>query len=360
MFSLANRFSQHAGGRYHATLLACCAAELGHRVTIATNMEASFWKDVSQYFDLTNLDVCIDPYFGNGNDKYKNYDLFVGLPTIGGDAAAHFGTWAHKPAICMILESPLWWERVMKQPAGWDDWRTYRIAIDNNKPWILDTTLEGSKHTRDWLGSYPNKFLQLYAPVNDRACMAAKKNTKKDQVLFIARLASYKGYIVPFQLLAKYGKKYKLVIIAGWKSEETVAELDAASQKYGVDYELKFLISEQEKFEIIKQSRLLIFNSLFEGFGYPPVEAAFCLTPCVCYDLPVTKEIHCVDGNSMWPKIVERGNVEQLQSACDEILTSYKTPTKNVMANALYHYTSKYSIESCKANLSKLIEKVTA
>jgi glycosyltransferase involved in cell wall biosynthesis len=34
-----------------------------------------------------------------------------------------------------------------------------------------------------------------------------------------------------------------------------------------------------------------VFPSYFEGYGYPPVEALYCGTPCVAYALPVLKEV---------------------------------------------------------------------
>ena len=49
-------------------------------------------------------------------------------------------------------------------------------------------------------------------------------------------------------------------------------------------------VSENEKFSLLTRSSLLLFPSYFEGFGYPPLEAALVGTPSVCYDLPVLRE----------------------------------------------------------------------
>ena len=52
LFSIENRPHEHAGGRYHGLMHACCLAEAGHSVTFCTNVLPRFYDDVIQWFDL--------------------------------------------------------------------------------------------------------------------------------------------------------------------------------------------------------------------------------------------------------------------------------------------------------------------
>ena len=60
---------------------------------------------------------------------------------------------------------------------------------------------------------------------------------------------------------------------------------------------IKYGCTEIEKFTELKKSELLLFPSLFEGFGLPPLEASYCRTKTVAFDLPVLREFH---GDSLF------------------------------------------------------------
>jgi Glycosyl transferases group 1 len=83
----------------------------------------------------------------------------------------------------------------------------------------------------------------------------------------------------------------------------------------GVKIELARGLDDAGKFRRIKESRLMLFLSYFEGYGYPPVEAQYCEVPCVAYDLPVLRE---VSGDSL--VYVPPGDHAALRAAVTEAL----------------------------------------
>ncbi|MEK6884906.1 MAG: glycosyltransferase, partial [Nanoarchaeota archaeon] len=276
-----------------------------------------------------------------------------------------FGTLENKPSIALVLESPLWVSKIFKRDVSkdieWDKWGLYKVALLQGG-YILDTTKEGSRHTLEWMGENFNKskLLQCYCPVNNRACKkvpAAKE--RKNQIIHISRLTGYKNFLMPFEIAAEHKSKPHVVIIAGHAIGEYKRALEIESKKYGVSYELKEQISEEEKFKSIKESRLMTFPSLFEGQGLPPIEAALSITPVVVYDLPVMREIHTYDPveNKTWPKFAKWNDKDDFKQKCFEILDKPDVD-KNNIAKVWSHYLRFCSIEAFENNLKNIVEQI--
>ena len=57
-----------------------------------------------------------------------------------------------------------------------------------------------------------------------------------------------------------------------------------------MELEIRYAVTGVDKFKLLKESALLYFPSRFEGFGLPPLEAAYSRLPCACADLRVLRE----------------------------------------------------------------------
>lgn len=75
----------------------------------------------------------------------------------------------------------------------------------------------------------------------------------------------------------------------GWKTESIRRQVEAA-EKAGSVRHLGY-VSEGELAALYAHARLVLFPSLYEGFGLPAVEALWAGTPLVCSDLPVLREV---------------------------------------------------------------------
>lgn len=87
------------------------------------------------------------------------------------------------------------------------------------------------------------------------------------------------------------------------------------AKRYGVKLELMANVTERAKFAVLKTARLLVYPSLFEGFGLPPVEALYCGSQVVAFDLEVLQEVH---SNSQGIRFVRRGDFGALGCAVME------------------------------------------
>ena len=82
----------------------------------------------------------------------------------------------------------------------------------------------------------------------------------------------------------KPGPFHKLVIAGrtGWKSEATYNEHDLSPFKEDIIFTDR--ISDQELVQFYNQADIFVYTSLFEGFGFPPLEAMSCGLPVICSD----------------------------------------------------------------------------
>ena len=75
----------------------------------------------------------------------------------------------------------------------------------------------------------------------------------------------------------------------GWKAGQIQAEVGRA-QDAGWVHHLGY-VSEGELAALYEEARLVVFPSLYEGFGLPAVEAFWAGTPLVCSHIPALREV---------------------------------------------------------------------
>jgi len=114
---------------------------------------------------------------------------------------------------------------------------------------------------------------------------------KKYDLCFMARFHKQKGVFELIDIVKKLKETYKkdisLVVMGGsnLKMENKFIQL---IKKNNLEENIKYLgyISTNKKYDIIKQSRVFVFPSYYESFGYVILEAMQCELPVVVYDLP--------------------------------------------------------------------------
>ncbi len=75
----------------------------------------------------------------------------------------------------------------------------------------------------------------------------------------------------------------------GWKTGEIRAEVEAAAAE-GWLHHLGY-VAEEELAALYRGAAVVVFPSLYEGFGLPAVEAQWAGAPLVCSDIPVLREV---------------------------------------------------------------------
>ncbi len=111
----------------------------------------------------------------------------------------------------------------------------------------------------------------------------------------------------------------------GWKTDALKADMESAAAE-GWVHHLGY-VSEEELAALYKRAALVVFPSLYEGFGLPAVEAFWAGTPLVCSDIAALRE---VAGGAALYAPPDRPDLFAERVA--EVLAS--TETRNRMAQA--------------------------
>lgn len=104
----------------------------------------------------------------------------------------------------------------------------------------------------------------------------SKFKISKDYLLFVGTLSPHKNIeriVEAFNEIKRNGYDYQLVICGkkGWLYEEIfnkVKELNLESEVVFTDY-----VTDEELEVLYQNTKLFVFPSLYEGFGFPPIEA---------------------------------------------------------------------------------------
>lgn len=108
-------------------------------------------------------------------------------------------------------------------------------------------------------------------------------------------------------------EKLKLVIAGthGWKDNRIFSEINASACKE----DIKFIgyVEEDDKKYLYNLASVFVYVSLFEGFGFPPLEAMRCGTPVIC------------SNNTSLPEIVGPAAIMVDPSKVDEIFLALKS-----------------------------------
>ena len=111
-------------------------------------------------------------------------------------------------------------------------------------------------------------------------------------------------------------------------------------EELGIQYQVKFLdyVTYQELPKIINQAIALVFPSLWEGFGFPVVEAMACGTPVITSNLSSLPE---VAGDAAI--LVNPYNTKEITQAMQIIATDERT--RSQLSSKGLEQASNYSSE---------------
>jgi glycosyltransferase involved in cell wall biosynthesis len=314
----------YSGGRYFTWVLAEGLAAAGHSVTFWTTARPKFADDFAALPRHGAIRLEISAQFDV--PLAGPFDLIFVVPDLGWNHAHYYQAllMARRDRARIVLlnfETPNWFNAYSSEPREPAIWAP-SVDVSRSADLILSIAEIGTEYARDFYTDVPLscEFHHIHPAINSAVADTVDEVPKENQIICPTRFTSgnkHKGAGELVHVLSPDlgGMTLLLMVGIGDTDPAILAELTRRAEEVGVKIELARGLNDAEKFRRIKQSRLMLFLSYFEGFGYPPVEAQYCEVPCVAYDLPVLRE---VSGDGLI--YVPPGDHVALRSAVTEAL----------------------------------------
>lgn len=301
----------YGGGRYHGAMLAYAVAAAGGEAHLVTDHIPSFVSD-------------LEPLVPRGVTLHRSADFVAGLPGARFDWVIVVPTGVFLPEFyencldfaanagarvaLLNFESANWFNQgapVPRDPLLWDYWR--RVCLGGGV--VLSSARTSDRHARDYYHAAEGRlrFEVWSPPVNSAAARRFDGMPKDGSLLaFVRPQDVHKGSNDLIRIDPALFAGRVLRLVAG---RDVPPEFEAAIRAHlarapGARLEVLSRISDVHKFRLLTVAQAVLFPSRFEGFGYPPVEAAFAGTESVCFPLPVLRETvggiaHFAEDDSM-------------------------------------------------------------
>jgi glycosyltransferase involved in cell wall biosynthesis len=295
---------KYSGGRYHAFSFALALAAIGAQIRIFTNHPPIYLSDFEGNDAIHNIEIVKVGSNALSDKILKKYsaDISVIFPTSSVNATiknlidtlSRLKVFNPKMKTCFVeFESENFWiKHNTMQAVGhqrdWSAWDMMSVLSDV----IISTTKYGlslAKH------SYPLSVNPWFTYI---PCPIAKRYSTFDTVppsqrrilAFVREALPHKGLSAILSLLSPSLANYKLTLV-GSLSDKTNQRIIDLCSKFNIEYEHILNCSEQKKWTLYYQSYCLLYPSIFEGFGLPPLEAEACGVPVVARPIPTLLEI---------------------------------------------------------------------
>jgi glycosyltransferase involved in cell wall biosynthesis len=167
---------------------------------------------------------------------------------------------------------------------------------------------------------YPG-FDAALEPIHDAQALAevrARYGISGDYILFIGRIQPRKNLthlIEAFARIAAVDQGLTLVLAGpqGWLSEPIVAQVGARGLTGRVSF--PGYVAAEDKAALISGARLFAYPSLYEGFGFPVLEAQACGTPLLTSTTSSLPEVAGEGG-----LLVDPQDVDAIAEGLDRLL----------------------------------------
>lgn len=232
-----------------------------------------------------------------------------------------------------------------------------RCVIKNSCRWAKKIIAVSENTKKDLITLYKvpeNKISVIYEGVDIKKQETENREQEKlnKYLLFIGRLEERKnicGIIEAFEILKeKYKIPHKLILAGksgyGWnKIESQISNL-----KNKEEVILKGFVSEEEKWEMLKNADVFLFPSFYEGFGLPIIEAQSVGVPVVASNVSSIPEI---TGSSAI--LVNPHKPQEIAEATYRFISDNNF--RNDIINKGLENVKRFSWEKCAEEIRRLI-----
>lgn len=303
---ISNQYNYYRGGRYHDFLVATMLQELGLNVKLFTGTVPNYGND----FLLYNTPEIVEC---NINKLDIKASMYFGTPLEGCLRAIENASKYNKSCYLLVYDCPTWIKKIFpKENRETDKYNKIKDSIKKYNPdfKILTLSQNSINDWADFLDIPKNKIDYLNPCVNSRTADCVKSFPKENWIVSINHNEDRKNWEETFEIFKSVSGYFKLQAITS--PIVNIYDKMASVELNPNTVHLHDSISDLEKFNIIKKSKCLISNSIFEGFGMWCIEALYCNIPVVCYNLTSLKNIH-------HPLLFKVNSKEEFKSKVNEL-----------------------------------------
>ncbi len=295
----------YSGGRYHAWVMAEALAHKGNQVYMITNYLPQFSKDFESYPNHKQIKIILTKDFYFFALQEERLDYVICVPGLNEGKRFYYAcinlAISKKARFAFInFETPNWYHEVCSEMSRSE--KDYQVLqkICGYGCLIFSSANESKKYAVEYYHKFPNRTQHcVWSPPINSVVADCITESKRNQIMIFLRVRDkHKGGDDFLQLLGEYlrGMTCVCVVGTGEIDKDFQKEAEIKAEQYGIQLKFEKSLNDFQKFQEMKRSKLLLFPSYFEGYGYPPVEALYCGTKCIVYDLPVLRE---VSGNAL-------------------------------------------------------------
>ncbi|WP_299291099.1 glycosyltransferase family 4 protein [uncultured Mucilaginibacter sp.] len=240
---------------------------------------------------------------------------------------------AKKLQLKCLYDLPIGYWRASKrlleiESERWPEWAATLTGLEDSKEKLerkdeelrlADKIFVASQFTANTLKDYPGKLAPVevipyaFPPVASSRNYDLGSVSKPLKLLFVGGLSQRKGIADLFAVADKLKNHVELTVI-GKKSTDLCPALNAALAKYRWIPSLPH----HKILELMREHDVLVFPSLFEGFGLVITESMSQGTPVITTDRTAGPDL-IKHGENGW--LVEAGSTEALQKSIEELLS---------------------------------------
>jgi glycosyltransferase involved in cell wall biosynthesis len=303
--------------------------ELARQISLKTGLKA-LTKHETGVFSIDavyrNLDQHVADFLRRS--KGSNLDAIYGYE----DGSVISFQEAKKLGLKCLFDLPIGYWRgyqnvLLTESERWPDWKATLTGLNDSPAKLLrkdqelllaDKIFVASKFTADTLKDFPGTLSPIkiipygFPPIFQEREFKKKAISKVLKIIFVGGLSQRKG-IADLFAATSYFKDHIELTVVGLKVGEPCRALDEALLKHRWIPSLPH----HQILELMRQNDVLVFPSLFEGFGLVITEAMSQGTPVITTECTAGPDLieHDRDG---W--IIKAGSTEALKEAFEKIL----------------------------------------
>lgn len=285
-----------SGGRYLALLSGLALSRKGHDVSFHANHIPSFYDELAQ-----QCGALVTWHIASFDAKpVSKADIVILIPDYTDNIDPYLAAyraaekWQAK-TVMFCFETPNFMSATLTTQPTYENWQHWHSSIPFTDLIVTCTAL-GRQYAQDYFNAEHVMFRDIKPCINAAALAQTNDTPKNKRLVFVTRFAghaAHKGAQEIENFLNEKWAGYEFALIRGTdnaSANKRIREIQEKAKAFSINVTNYALLSEYEKFGLIKASRATIFPSKFEGFGYPPIESFLANTPVIHYDLPIYRE----------------------------------------------------------------------